>query len=180
MHINIDEAVVEKALPHISSCVENVVKLLSENDMTVSFAESCTGGLLSELITSVSGASAVFEAGFCTYSERIKKKALNVPEEILSQYGVVSEETALYMSRGIKSFSGSSISASVTGIAGPTGAEDGKPVGTVCVGFCLGEKEETCTLKLYNLGEKSRDTIRRLTAVAVFMHIGEYLQGLKG
>ncbi len=176
MHIDLDEIQIEKNLPEIYSMAEKTVGLLLYKDMKISFAESCTGGLLSEIITSVSGASAVFEAGFCTYSERIKKKILSVPDGILSEKGVVSEETALYMAKGMKDISSSDISVSVTGIAGPAGAEPDKPVGTVCVAFCYGEKEETTTLKFYKLGEKDRDTIRKLTAAAVFLHLDEILE----
>ncbi len=175
MHIDLDEILIEKNLPDIYAMAEKSVKLLLYKDMKVSFAESCTGGLLSEIITSVSGASSVFEAGFCTYSERIKKKILSVPDEVLSEKGVVSEETALYMARGMKEFSSSDIAVSVTGIAGPTGAEPDKPVGTVCVAFCYGETEETTTLRFYKLGERNRETIRKLTASAVFLHLNEIL-----
>lgn len=177
MHIDIDEILIEKNLPDIYSMAEKSVKLLLYKNMKVSFAESCTGGLLSEIITSVSGASAVFEAGFCTYSERIKKKILSVPDEILSEKGVVSEETALYMARGMREFSSSDISVSVTGIAGPAGAEPDKPVGTVCVSFVTKEREETTTLKFYKLGERDRETVRKLTASAVFYHLNEILEG---
>ena len=175
MHIDLDEIQIEKNLPEIYAMAEKTVGLLLYKDMKISFAESCTGGLLSEIITSVPGASAVFEAGFCTYSERIKKKILSVPDEVLSEKGVVSEETALYMARGMKEISSSDISVSVTGIAGPTGALPDKPVGTVCVAFCYGETEETTTLEFYKLGERDRDTIRKLTASAVFLHLNEIL-----
>ncbi len=176
MHIDLDEIQIEKNLPDVYVMAEKTVGLLLYKDMKISFAESCTGGLLSEIITSVPGASAVFEAGFCTYSERIKKKILSVPDEILSEKGVVSEETALYMARGMREISSSDIAVSVTGIAGPTGALPDKPVGTVCVAFCYGETEETTTLKFYKLGEKDRDTIRKLTASAVFLHLEEILK----
>ena len=94
-------------LSKIYAMAEKSVGLMLYKNIRVSFAESCTGGLLSEIITSVPGASSVFEAGFCTYSERIKMKILSVPESVISETTVVSEETALYMARGMKDISSS-------------------------------------------------------------------------
>lgn len=179
MHIDLDEIKIEENLSKIYAMAEKSVGLMLYKDIRVSFAESCTGGLLSEIITSVPGASSVFEAGFCTYSERIKMKILSVPESVISETTVVSEETALYMARGMKDISSSDIAVSVTGIAGPSGAMENKPVGTVCVAFCYGGKEETTTLKFYKLGERDRETIRKLTATAVYLHLNEILTDWK-
>ena len=111
------------------------VKLLKENNLSVSFAESCTGGTLSQLITSVSGASEVFELGICCYSNDIKHKLLNVPKEILENFGAISQETAIVLAKEVRRLANSSIGISVTGVAGPNKSE-GKEVGTVYIGFC--------------------------------------------
>ena len=115
------------------------VKSLKEKNLSVSFAESCTGGLLSELITKVSGASEVFELGVCCYSNDIKNRVLNVPNDILTTYGAISQETAIILAKEIKKLSLASIGISVTGVAGPSKSE-GKEVGTVYIGFCDNQK----------------------------------------
>ena len=107
---------------NLDRTVTNVVQLLMLKAMTISTAESCTGGLLSELITSVPGASQVFELGVCTYSNRIKQALLNVPEGMLAQYGPVSRQVALAMVRGLKEKSDADLCISVTGLAGPGAA----------------------------------------------------------
>ncbi len=105
---------------------------LKERKLTICLAESCTGGLCAEIITRVAGSSAWFECGLVTYSNQSKKMLLNVSEHTLTTFGAVSEETAIEMAMGAFNKSGASLSAAVTGIAGPTGGSDAKPVGTVC------------------------------------------------
>lgn len=107
-------------------------KLLKERELNICLAESCTGGLCAEIITRVAGCSDWFECGFITYSNQSKKILLNVAEQTLNTHGAVSEETAIEMATGAMNKSATSLSASVTGIAGPTGGSDAKPVGTVC------------------------------------------------
>ncbi len=160
---------------NLDKTVTNVVKLLKRRGQTIAFAESCTGGLLSELITSVSGASDVFELGLCTYSERIKMKYLDVPEEILRQYGVVSRETALAMVQGLKKASGADICVSVTGIAGPGGGTPETPVGTVHIGFDVYGRQFAELPKLWRLEDKSRNNIRHAAAAFVYKIIEEIL-----
>ena len=106
---------------------ERAVKLLNENKMTVSAAESCTGGLLSAYITSVAGASAVFEMGVVSYSARIKHEAIGVSEKTLEAFGAVSRETACEMAEGIRKKASSDIGLSVTGVAGPDPSEGHGP-----------------------------------------------------
>ncbi|MBQ2754049.1 MAG: CinA family protein [Clostridia bacterium] len=113
---------------------DKVVKLLKKQGLTISTAESCTGGLLSGAITAVSGSSDVFNAGIVTYSNDAKMKYLGVKEETLRKYGAVSKETAYEMSMGIKEANGADIGVGITGIAGPTGGTDEKPVGLVYIG----------------------------------------------
>lgn len=111
-----------------------VVKLLSKAGKKTATAESCTGGLVSAALTSVSGSSEVFDMGVCSYANEIKNKLLGVPEEILEKYGAVSEQTAKAMSEGAAKLAGADYAVSTTGIAGPTGGTAEKPVGTVWIG----------------------------------------------
>lgn len=160
---------------NLDKTVTNVVKLLVQRGLTISTAESCTGGLLSELITSVPGSSEIFELGICTYSERIKKKFLGVPDEILNKFGVVSSETALAMVQGLKICSGADICISVTGIAGPGGGTEENPVGSVYIGFDVCGKQFTEHPRLWEIGDKSRESIRRSAADFAFRKIEKLL-----
>ncbi|MBP6528517.1 MAG: CinA family protein [Burkholderiales bacterium] len=108
-------------------------------------AESCTGGLISAVLTGVSGSSAWVDRGFVTYSNEAKMELLGVLPGTLDTYGAVSEETAREMARGALSRSGASIAYSVTGVAGPTGGTASKPVGMVCFGFATADDVFTAT-----------------------------------
>ena len=114
---------------------EKLVKTLIERNLKIATAESCTGGLLSEMITDVSGASRVFECGVCSYSNEIKISVLHVKKETIDKYTEVSVQTAEEMAKGVLEISGADIAVSTTGVAGPTGGTDENPVGTVCIGF---------------------------------------------
>ena len=114
---------------------ENLVKVLSEKKLKIATAESCTGGLLSEMITDVSGASNVFECGICSYSNEIKIAVLGVKRETIDKYTEVSVQTAEEMAKGVLEISNADIGVSTTGVAGPTGGTEENPVGTVCIGF---------------------------------------------
>lgn len=111
-----------------------IIDLLRERNKKISFAESCTGGLLSEYITNISGASDVFMGSVVSYDNAVKQNVLKVPEEILKEYGAVSEECASFMAKGVKDLMKTDYSVSITGIAGPGGATDAKPVGLVYIG----------------------------------------------
>lgn len=163
---------------NLDKLVTNVVKLLLAKGVTVATAESCTGGLLSELITSVPGASRVFEIGVCTYSNKIKHEYLGVPKALFKQYGAVSRQVALAMVRGLKKQSQADICVSVTGIAGPGGGTAEKPVGTVYVGVCCGTKQIVKLLKLWELSDKSRDNIRLHTAYSIFDFLYQMLAAM--
>ena len=117
-----------------------IVKLLTKKKLTVSFAESCTGGLLASTITSISGSSKIFTMGFITYSNNAKVKLLKVPKKTINRYGAVSYETCLSMLKNLSKISKSSISISITGVAGPKGGTKEKPVGLVYIGFKKGNK----------------------------------------
>jgi len=116
-------------------------KLLKEKHLTISVAESCTGGLVMDKITNVSGSSEYFMGGVVTYSDELKMKILGVKEETLKRVGAVSEEVAQEMAKGVKNHTNTDIGVSTTGIAGPTGATPVKPVGLVYIGFCSSSEE---------------------------------------
>ena len=120
--------------------VQTLSQLLADQSLTLSVAESCTGGGLSALLTSVSGSSTYFDRGYITYSNQAKMDMLDVDAEILEQFGAVSEQTAFEMVNGVIQNSHSDIAVSITGIAGPTGGTVEKPVGMVCFGFCVKDK----------------------------------------
>ena len=117
-----------------------IVKLLTKKKLKVSFAESCTGGLLASSITSISGSSKVFNLGLVTYSNNAKVKILKVPKKTINKYGAVSHETCLSMVKNLSRISKSNISISITGIAGPNGGTKEKPVGLVYIGLKKGDK----------------------------------------
>ena len=114
-----------------------LTQVLIEHSLTISVAESCTGGNLSSLLTSVSGSSAYFDRGYIAYSNQAKVDMLGVDPSILTQFGAVSEQTAQAMVKGVAEHSNSDVSVSITGIAGPTGSTQDKPVGMVCFGFYI-------------------------------------------
>jgi len=116
---------------------KGLIDFCREKGITISTAESCTGGYISSLITDVPGPSETFLGGVVAYSNRLKMELLCVNEETLIRYGAVSRETALEMSRGVGNITGSDIGLSVTGIAGPAGGTEDKPVGTVYISICL-------------------------------------------
>ncbi len=110
---------------------EEVVELLKENGLTVTTAESCTGGLVAARLVDVPGVSEVFKQGFITYSNKAKRKLLNVKKTTLKEVGAVSEKTAREMAKGAILASGADASIATTGIAGPDGGTEEKPVGLV-------------------------------------------------
>ena len=117
-----------------------IVKSLKKKNLTLSFAESCTGGLLASSITSISGSSKMFNMGLITYSNNAKIKLLKVPKKTINKYGAVSSETCISMVKNLSKISKSNISVSVTGIAGPNGGTKEKPVGLVYIGLKKGSK----------------------------------------
>ena len=119
---------------------KKIVKLLSKKNLKISFVESCTGGLLSSTITSVSGSSKVFSLGLVTYSNQSKNNILKIPKKILRRYGAVSYESCLSMVKNLSEISKTEVSVSITGIAGPKGSSRKKPVGLVYIGIKKGNK----------------------------------------
>ena len=119
---------------------QTIVNILKKKKLKISFAESCTGGLLSSSITSISGSSKIFNMGLVTYSNYAKVKLLKVPKKTIIKHGAVSYETCLSMVKNLSRISKSNISISITGIAGPKGGTKKKPVGLVYIGLKKGNK----------------------------------------
>tara|TARA_B100001765_G_scaffold166117_1_gene109429 strand:+ start:358 stop:831 length:474 start_codon:yes stop_codon:yes gene_type:complete len=138
-----------------------IVRLLRKKRLKISFAESCTGGLLSSAITSISGSSKVFTIGLVTYSYQSKIRTLKVPKNIIRKYGAVSYETCLAMVKNLSKISKTNISVSITGIAGPKGGTKKKPVGLVFIAI---KKNNKISVRKYLFKNKSRLYIQK-TAV---------------
>ena len=139
---------------------QKVVKLLSKKRLKISFAESCTGGLLSSSITSISGSSKVFALGLVTYSNKSKINILKVPKKIIIKHGAVSYETCLSMVKNLYKISRTNISLSITGVAGPNGGTKQKPVGLVFIGVKKGNKT---LVKKFLFKKRTRNSIQRST-----------------
>jgi nicotinamide-nucleotide amidase len=154
---------------------EVVGRLLKERDLSISLAESCTGGNIANLITNISGSSDYFERGVVSYSNGSKVEMLQVNEDVIQKCGAVSPEVALQMSQGIKSISGTDIGLSVTGILGPTGATPGKPVGLVYISLC---DNKTCIVKKFLFGEDRLLNKQRATQAALDM-IRKHILGIQ-
>jgi nicotinamide-nucleotide amidase len=147
-------AVIERVGEYVYSCddedlVRLVVRKLMERKLTIASAESCTGGMFGAAMTDVPGVSAVFDSSLVTYSNEAKIRELGVRPETLEQYGAVSEQTAREMAEGVRRVSGADIGVSVTGIAGPDGGTEEKPVGTVYIGLATAE-HTVCRLSTWN------------------------------
>ncbi len=127
--------------------LENVIKQLIKNDLSIAFAESCTGGYVSNMFTNISGASKTFERGIVCYSNEAKITLLNVDPKILDEFGAVSDVVARQLALNLRILSNVNISVGITGIAGPTGGTNEKPVGLVYVSFST---EEETIVKQFN------------------------------
>ena len=134
--------------------IEVVGKLLIEKNISVSCAESCTGGLFAGALTDIPGISAVFERGIVTYSNRAKMEELGVSAETLERFGAVSPETAVEMADGLQKKTGSDLCVSVTGIAGPGGGTEEKPVGLVYIGIAYNGKTEAIKSQYRNVNRR--------------------------
>ena len=119
---------------------QKLVSLIKRKNAKISFAESCTGGLLSSAITSVKGSSKIFTMGLITYSNQAKITVLKIPKMIIRKYGAVSIQCCLAMVNNLSKISKSKICVSITGIAGPSGGSSQKPVGLVYIGIKIGKK----------------------------------------
>jgi len=139
---------------------QKIVRLLRKKRLKISFAESCTGGLLSGAITSISGSSKVFTLGLVAYSNQSKNSVLKVPKQIIKKHGAVSIQCCLSMVNNLTKISKSNIAVSVTGIAGPSGGTRQKPVGLIYVGLKKGNKVK---VNRYLFKNKSRSYIQKAT-----------------
>ncbi len=140
--------------------MSSLVKKLTKKKLKISFAESCTGGMLASSITSIDGASKVFNLGFITYSNQAKINILKVSKNIIKKYGAVSAECCKAMVVNLSKISKANINVSITGIAGPNGGTKKKPVGLVYIGLKKGNKI-IVSKNLFKL--KSRISIQKLT-----------------
>ncbi len=148
-----------------------VVEKLKLKGKKTATAESCTGGYVSKRITDISGSADAFECGVCSYANRIKSKILGVKEETLAAFGAVSPETAKEMAQGVKFLAGADFGISTTGIAGPTGGSEDKPVGLVY--FAVAGEEETIVIKgkLWDAADNSREGIRKLASSVILYYL---------
>ena len=140
--------------------MKSLIKILSKRKLKISFAESCTGGLLASTITSISGASKVFDLSFVTYSNQAKIKILKINRNIINTYGAVSHQCCSAMVKNLSRISKAEINVSITGIAGPNGGTKQKPVGLVYIGIKKGNKIQItkCLFK-----SKKRSSIQKAT-----------------
>ena len=152
---------------------QKIVRLLKKKKLKISFAESCTGGILSSAITSVNGSSKVFKLGLVAYSNQSKTKVLKIPKKIIKKYGSVSYQVCLAMVKNVSKIGETSMSVAITGIAGPSGGTKIKPVGLVYIAIKKGNRTK---VKKYLFKNKGRSYIQR---AAVNKSLGLILSFLK-
>jgi len=139
---------------------QKIVKILKNKNIKISFAESCTGGMLSSAITSISGSSKVFNLGVVSYSNESKIKVLKISKKIIKKYGSVSKQVCKGMVKNVSKIGKTNISVSITGIAGPSGGTKKKPVGLVYIGVKKGKK---ISINKYLFNNKGRSYIQKAT-----------------
>ena len=137
---------------------QKIIKILKKKRIKLSVAESCTGGMLSSAITSVSGSSKVFTMGLVTYSNQSKNRLLKVPKQIINKYGAVSMQCCFSMVNNLSKINQNNIAVSITGIAGPSGGTKNKPVGLVYIGI---KKANKVKVKRYLFKKKGRSYIQK-------------------
>ena len=143
--------------------MKSLVRLLTKKKLKISFAESCTGGQLASTITSISGASKIFNLGLVTYSNQAKIKVLKVNKNIIKKYGAVSYECCYAMVNNLSKISKANINVSITGIAGPKGGTKQKPVGLVYIGVKKGNKTQInkCLFKSKKRSSFQKATVKK-------------------
>jgi nicotinamide-nucleotide amidase len=151
---------------------ETVGRLLADRGLTLAVAESCTGGRIGDRVTDVAGSSAYFLLGVAAYSNEAKTGVLGVRPETLAEHGAVSPETAREMAECVRRLAGADLGLSTTGIAGPGGGSDEKPVGTVCVGLAW---EGGAWSRRYDLGPRGRDWVKGMTAQVALDRLRRHL-----
>lgn len=153
---------------------EVAVRLLKEKKLKVAFAESCTGGLVSKLITDVSGSSEVFDGGVVSYSNNVKSSVLGVESDILNRYGAVSRPVAVEMAQGVRQLIKSDIGVGITGIAGPNSDSTSKPVGLVYVAISCESGVKVIKLNNDYRGNDVREQNRKAYALAALDLVKQY------
>ena len=148
----------------MKNLANKLVKKLIQKKLKISFAESCTGGMLSSMITSISGSSKIFNLALITYSNKAKIDILKVPKKIISKYGAVSNECCLSMVKNLSKISKANISVSITGIAGPNGGTKLKPIGLVYIGI---KKGNNISVQKKLFKSKNRISIQKATTLEV-------------
>lgn len=144
---------------------EEVVSRLMEKGWRITFAESCTGGMAAAELVAVADASKVFDGSFVTYANEAKIKYLGVASQLIAELGVVSEAVALSMAKGAAAQMRSQVAVGISGIAGPSGGVPGKPAGTVCFGFVIGDAQFAVT-KYF--GDVGRNAVRKASTDFVY------------
>ncbi len=157
----------------MDSTERTLLAILKNMDMTLSTAESCTGGLIAKRITDVPGSSAVFDRGFITYSNQAKIDMLGVPADLLEKHGAVSWQTAEAMAQGALKNARSHVAVSCTGIAGPDGGSEEKPVGTVYIGVA---SSDGYLNHFHHVFQGDRDAVRLQTAQQAIEHIHNHIR----
>jgi len=152
--------------------IKLIISKLRRNKINLSLAESCTGGMLAQKITSVSGSSQVFIFGVVTYSNQSKIKYLKVPYKIINKYGAVSEECCSSMVNRISEISNAKLNLAITGVAGPNGGTKKKPVGLVYIGI---KKKDRVKINKYLFKSKNREYIRKNSVIKSLELIEEFI-----
>jgi nicotinamide-nucleotide amidase len=160
---------------HTEALAAQIAGLLTERGWSMATAESCTGGWVAKCCTELPGSSAWFDRGFVTYSNRAKQQMLGVPHADLELHGAVSDEVAAAMALGARREAGVEVAVSTTGIAGPDGGTEDKPVGLVHFGWCIGDAPVSCEAVVF---AGDRDAVRRQTVVHALEGAIKRLQAL--
>ena len=160
----------------MDNCFTQTVRLLKKNELILSVAESCTGGLIAKYFTDFPGSSVFFDSGFVTYSNESKINYLHVSEETLNENGAVSSEVVREMLNGLLKNSKIDVGIATSGVAGPGGGTDNKPVGTVYIGWVL--KEFDCYIEKFNfVGD--RELVREKASIKAIIGLFEYLNKIQ-
>ena len=163
--------------PYLESLCESLAQVLLANKLCMATAESCTGGLIAASCTQLSGSSVWFERGFVTYSNAAKSELLGVPSSLIETQGAVSEEVAKAMALGALAHSPAHISVAVTGIAGPTGGSQAKPVGTVWLAWAWRDLQQNLHSEtMLRQFEGTRSEVRDSTAELALAHLTELVE----
>lgn len=161
--------------PELLTLAASLARTLTQAGLSLATAESCTGGGLAQVLTSIPGSSLWFERGFVSYNNLAKREMLGVKVEILARHGAVSEPTARAMAEGALAHSHADLTVAITGIAGPGGGTETRPVGTVCFAWAR-RKQAARSITLLFPGDRA--AVRRQSVVAAIEGLQDYLAGL--